>query len=100
MINGIPDFTKEKDAIWVITWIIEDLWEEKIWKMRHLEEVKNKFFAYTACRGSVKFGHKLNLFEMNKLLKDWAIYYSSTCPHGRPVSYDMNMDELMKKFAR
>jgi DNA mismatch repair protein MutL len=62
--------------------------------------VKNKIFAYTSCRSAIKFGNKLNLFEMNKLLNDAVENYSSTCPHGRPVVFEVSLEELKKKYER
>jgi DNA mismatch repair ATPase MutL len=50
-------------------------------KSKTLEEVKNRIIAYTACRSAIKFGNKLSLFEINKLLNDSIETYSSTCPH-------------------
>lgn len=67
---------------------------------RSLDEVKNKIFAYASCRSAIKFGHKLNLFEMHALLCDAVVDYSSTCPHGRPVVYDISLDALKDKYER
>ena len=53
-----------------------------------------------ACRSAIKFGHKLNLFEMNKLLNDSVTDYSSTCPHGRPVVFEIWLGELKDKYER
>jgi DNA mismatch repair protein MutL len=69
-------------------------------KSKTLEEVKNKIIAYTACRSAIKFGHKLNLFEINKLLNDSTETYSSTCPHGRPVVFEISLEELKGKYER
>ena len=37
---------------------------------------------------------------MNKLLNDWVESYSSTCPHGRPVIYEISLNELKDKYER
>jgi DNA mismatch repair ATPase MutL len=37
---------------------------------------------------------------MNKLLNDSVLDYSATCPHGRPVVYNINLDELKDKYER
>lgn len=100
MINGIPDFVKKEDLSNIFTWIIDDIWEQNFSKSNTLQEIKNKIFAYVSCRSAIKFGHKLNLFEMNKLLNDAILAYSSTCPHGRPVVYDISLDELKWKYER
>ena len=100
MINAIPDFIKKENLNNIFTWIIDDIWEQNHSKSNTLEEVKNKIFAYASCRSAIKFGHKLNLFEMNKLLNDSVLDYSATCPHGRPVVYEINLWELKDKYER
>ncbi len=100
ILNGVPDFIKKENIKKIFLWILEDIWEEWNNKSKTLEEVKNKIFAYTACRSAIKFWNKLNLFEMNKLLNDSALDYSSTCPHGRPVVFEIGMDELKGKYER
>jgi DNA mismatch repair protein MutL len=100
MINAIPDFIKKENLSNIFTWIIDDIWEYKHSKSNTLEEVKNKIFAYASCRAAIKFWNKLNLFEMNKLLNDSVLDYSATCPHGRPVVYDISLWELKDKYER
>lgn len=100
MINGIPDFVKKENLSQIFEWILEDIWWHNFEKSKTLEEVRNKIFAYTACRSAIKFGNKLNLFEMNKLLNDAVADYSATCPHGRPVVYEIGLQELQDKYER
>ena len=100
MINWVPDYVKKQDLSNIFTGIISDIWEQNFSKSNTLQEIKNKIFAYASCRSAIKFGHKLNLFEMNKLLNDAVLDYSSTCPHGRPVVYDIWLEELKGKYER
>ncbi len=100
ILNWIPDFIKKEDIKKVFLWILEDIWEENFNKSKTLDEIKNKIFAYTACRSAIKFWNKLNLFEMNKLLNDSTLDYSMTCPHWRPVIYEIGLDELKWKYER
>lgn len=99
-VTWIPDFIKKEDLKNIILWIINDIRDWNILKSKTLEEVKNKIFAYTACRSAIKFWNKLNLFEMNKLLNEWMSTYSSTCPHGRPVIFEIDINDLKGKFER
>lgn len=100
IINWIPDFIKKENIKNIFIWILEDIWEHKFNKSKTLEEVKNKIFAYTACRSAIKFWNKLSLFEINKLLNDSVLDYSATCPHWRPVIFEMNLEELKNKYER
>lgn len=99
-ITWIPDFVKKEELKNVILWIIQDISSWNILKSKTLEEIKNKIFAYTACRSAIKFWNKLNLFEMNKLLNESVDTYSSTCPHWRPVIYEIDLSELKDKYER
>lgn len=100
MINWIPDFIKKENIKNIFLWILEDIWEHNFNKSKTLEEVKNKIFAYTACRSAIKFWNKLSIFEMNKLLNDSILDYSATCPHWRPVIFEINLNDLKDKYER
>jgi len=100
IINAIPEFIKKENIKEVFLGILDDIWEQGFSKSQTLQEVKNKIFAYTACRSAIKFWNKLNLFEMNKLLNDAVLDYSSTCPHGRPVVFEISLEELKNKYER
>jgi len=100
IINSLPDFIKKENIKNIFLWILKDIWEEKSTNLKTLDEVRNRIFAYTACRSAIKFGNKLNLFEMNKLLNDSIMDYSATCPHGRPVIYEIWLNELKDKYER
>lgn len=100
ILTWIPDFIKKENLENIFESIISDISSFKTWKSKTMQEVRNKIFAYTACRSAVKFWNKLNLFEINKLLNDSVLDYSSTCPHGRPVVYEINLSELKGKYER
>lgn len=100
IINWVPDFIKKENISSIIEWILSDIGSHNFTKSQTLEEVRNKIFAYAACRSAIKFWNKLNLFEMNKLLNDAVMDYSATCPHGRPVIYDIWLQELQDKYER
>ncbi|MDD4151232.1 MAG: DNA mismatch repair endonuclease MutL [Candidatus Gracilibacteria bacterium] len=99
ILNSIPDFINKENSKEIFLSIIGDL-ENGASKIKTLEEVKNKILAYTSCRRAIKFGNKLSIFEMNKLLNDAVLDYSNTCPHGRPVAFEINLEELKKKYER
>jgi len=100
MLNGVPEFIKKENIQNIFLWILEDIWEVNFTSSQTLQEVKNKIFAYASCRWAIKFWNKLNLFEMNKLLHDSVLDYSATCPHGRPVIFEIWLNELKDKYER
>jgi DNA mismatch repair protein MutL len=99
LLQTIPDFVKKQDLQQLIPGIISDI-QAGNHRSKMLEEVQNKIFAYMACRAAIKFGHKLTQLEMETLVREAEMSYSSTCPHGRPVIFEIGIDELKGKFDR
>jgi DNA mismatch repair protein MutL len=99
-VHSIPDFTKKEDISVLLPWILADIDQFNTGKSRTLEEVQNKMYAYASCRAAIKFWHILSQMEMEQLVQDAELTYSSTCPHGRPVIFEMNLEELKGKFDR
>ncbi len=66
-----------------------------------IEEVTHKIIATLACHGSIRAGMKLSkeqgLYLINELKKCKNTY---SCPHGRPIVWELTRTELEKKFKR
>ncbi|TET33582.1 MAG: DNA mismatch repair endonuclease MutL [Planctomycetota bacterium] len=61
----------------------------------------DKLLATIACKGAIKAGQRLTRGEIIALLTDRvALDDSYACPHGRPTTLSLTLDELKKHFHR
>ncbi len=66
-----------------------------------LTEKLHHICATIACHGSVRAGRKLNIDEMNRLLRDMErTQHSGQCNHGRPTYVELKLTDIEKLFAR
>lgn len=62
---------------------------------------QKRIIKLIACHSAVKFGQALKFEEQEELVKAWQESdYNQTCPHGRPIFYQITLDELAKIFNR
>ncbi len=63
--------------------------------------IKEKLLITASCKGAVKAHWPLTEIEMRTLLHDLSqVENAHTCPHGRPIIYQITMAELYKIFKR
>ena len=66
-----------------------------------VDSTTHRTLAFLACRTAIKAGEKLTQEERRRLLeKLFATETQFTCPHGRPVYIDLEMQDLHKLFKR
>lgn len=66
-----------------------------------LEERLNDILSTMACHGSIRSGRRMNVDEMNALLRQMEeTPLSGQCNHGRPTSITLSLADIEKLFGR
>ncbi len=64
------------------------------------EQIKEKLSTY-ACHHSIRSGRKMNIDEMNILLREMErVDHSGQCNHGRPTYVKLKLKDIEKLFGR
>lgn len=67
----------------------------------NLEEKFTEIYGNHACRNSIRAGRKLNIIEMNQILRNMEqTPFSGQCNHGRPTYVKLKKTDLEKLFGR
>ncbi|PIR55543.1 hypothetical protein COU74_00190 [Candidatus Peregrinibacteria bacterium CG10_big_fil_rev_8_21_14_0_10_36_19] len=99
LIQAVPSCLVKEEIDEVIKGVLDDLADEK--KPSNMQGHIEEILTYMSCRSAIKFGQKLNLPEMEALIKQMdGLERPYTCPHGRPTMVALTMDELGKMFGR
>lgn len=99
MVTEVPALLKDAP----IKKMIKDLaGEMSEWGASTVVEDKiNRIAATMACHGSVRAGRRLNLSEMNHLLREMEeTPHSAQCNHGRPTYVRLSLGDLERLFHR
>ena len=99
MITEVPALLKDASIKKMITDLADELIE---WGASNIAEDKiNHIAATMACHGSVRAGRRLNITEMNHLLREMEqTPHSAQCNHGRPTYVRLEIADLEKLFHR
>ncbi|MBS0185037.1 MAG: DNA mismatch repair endonuclease MutL [Proteobacteria bacterium] len=83
--------------------LVKDLVDElKDLESHHtLKERLHEVCSSIACHGSVRAGKRMNLLEMNALLRDMEkTPFSGQCNHGRPTYVELKLKDVERLFGR
>ena len=86
---------------------IKELFDDLYMQLEKFDEVNlnnyqiEKLFSSIACHNSIRAGRKLNIEEMNNLLRLMEkTPNSGQCNHGRPTFVELNIKDMEKLFGR
>ncbi|GJM26499.1 MAG: DNA mismatch repair protein MutL [Phycisphaerae bacterium] len=98
-VHAFPSLLKDIDAAAFMRDLLDRLGEQHA--QTSAEEVIHEVLDMMSCKAAVKAGDSLTTEEIATLIdKKGEIEKSSNCPHGRPTTLSLSVDELEKQFKR
>ncbi len=98
-VHAFPSLLKDIDAAAFMRDLLDRLGEQHA--QTSAEEVIHEVLDMMSCKAAVKAGDSLTTEEIATLIdQKGEIEKSSNCPHGRPTTLSLSVDELEKQFKR
>ena len=98
-IDGVPLLLQGAEVEILLRDVLADLSENK--GLERVESTINNMLATMACHGAVRANRKLEIKEMNSLLREMeSTEKSDHCNHGRPTWTRVTIAELDRLFRR
>ena len=95
---GVPVDLVESKAFEILQYIFSYLHDHQ---QPTKAQLRHEMLAYASCRGAIKAGHNLNMYQITTLIEDlFSTEKPYVCPHGRPTIIKFTPDELGKLFLR
>ena len=99
IVREIPMILNKCNVKKLITDVIEEIKENNPNEI--LEKNINRICSVMSCHGSIRAGRKLEIEEMNSLLREMeSTPYSAQCNHGRPTFIKLDLKDIEKLFGR
>lgn len=100
-LTEIPALLSHTQYLQTLDAVIEELSHTSGSANKTFEDVQDDIFATMACHGSIRAGQKLSEEEAYKILSDlFTCELPYSCPHGRPIIWELTKYELEKQFKR
>lgn len=95
LLRAVPAFDFREDVKNVFHKLLEDLKGEN-----EIKDLRENIIISMSCKGAVKAGQKLDMGEMQNMVRRLHEVGKYTCPHGRPIIVKLTKNDLDKMFGR
>ena len=95
VIRAVPAFDFRDSIENVFLQLLMDLKNET-----EIRDLRENIIISMSCKGAVKAGQKLDIFEMQNMVRRIHEVGKYTCPHGRPIIVKLSKNDLDKMFGR
>lgn len=97
-ITGLPVDIVESKGVEILSHVFTFLQDQQ---KPTKAQLRHEMLAYASCRGAIKAGHNLNIYQMSVLIEDlFTTDKPFVCPHGRPTIIKFTPEELGRLFLR
>ena len=99
VVRSVPELFGKSDVETLVRDIISDLQEHGV--SQRAADARDEILSSAACHGSVRANRKMEIAEMNALLRQMEeVERSGQCNHGRPTWMSVSLNEIDKWFMR
>ena len=95
VIRAVPAFDFRDSIENVFLQLLLDLKNEV-----EIKDLRENIIISMSCKGAVKAGQKLDISEMQNMVRRIHEVGKYTCPHGRPIIVKLSKNDLDKMFGR
>lgn len=99
MLAAVPALAAEANRARLVHDLLEEL--TSLGASTAFESVVDELLSRIACHGVIRGAHPLNRQQMQDLLRQMdRTDFAAHCPHGRPVSHELPLQEIERIFRR
>ncbi len=99
VVRAAPAALRGKNPLKVLQDLADELVESTVNKK--LTPTRESIWIMASCKMAIKAGDPLSIPEMEKLILDLAETENPyLCPHGRPITVTLGVNDLLRKFGR